>query len=166
MTTETSSNPANGLGVAGAEWLPIESAPRDGTHFLACTGGYGEHWTFNQRPPVVVHYWSNPGEEGFYLSTGLVDGSYNDVPLDLQWWKPLGLEPIAAVMIHAVNPGAAIGAGNRQRVLDWLLAHPGGTNVECAAALGLSVEAVGRHVKAIRAKWPLPPAPTPEARHD
>lgn len=32
---ETGANAANGLGVAGAAWLPIESAPKD-RYFLAC----------------------------------------------------------------------------------------------------------------------------------
>jgi hypothetical protein len=48
-------------------------------------------------------------------------------------------------------PGAIIGAANRQRVLDWLLANPGGTNMECSAEIGLSIMAVSRHVRAIRA---------------
>ena len=34
MVGETSANAANGLGVAGAAWLPIESAPKD-KYFLA-----------------------------------------------------------------------------------------------------------------------------------
>lgn len=57
------------------------------------------------------------------------------------------------------NPGAVIGAANRQRVLDWLMRHPGATNNECAKATGLSIMAVSRHVKAIRQLWPIDPRP-------
>lgn len=39
MTTETSANAANGLGVAGAAWLPIESAPKDGVIIDLWVGG-------------------------------------------------------------------------------------------------------------------------------
>lgn len=53
----------------------------------------------------------------------------------------------------------AIGHGNRVSVLCWLRDHPGGTNRECAKALGLSEMAVGRHVKAIRQEWRNEPAP-------
>lgn len=49
--------------------------------------------------------------------------------------------------------GAAIGAQNQERVRAWLAAHLGGTNGECAKALGLNVNAVGRHVRRIRAEW-------------
>lgn len=52
-----------------------------------------------------------------------------------------------------VCPGVIIGAANRKRVRSWLISHPGGTNGECASALGLSAMAVGRHVKHIRAEW-------------
>lgn len=51
------------------------------------------------------------------------------------------------------NPGEALGDLNRRRVRAWLRQHLGGTQRECAEALGLSVMAVGRHVKAIRAEW-------------
>lgn len=57
------------------------------------------------------------------------------------------------------NPGARIGAANRQRVLDWLMRHPGATNNECAKATGLSVMALSRHVRAIRDLWPIEPRP-------
>ncbi len=68
--------------------------PRDGRHLLVCRGLYSKFWTFFQSPPFVVHYWPNPGEAGFYLSHGLVEGSHNDVPQDFDWWlDPLGKEP-------------------------------------------------------------------------
>lgn len=53
------------------------------------------------------------------------------------------------------NPGAVIGAANRQRVLEYLLTHPGCKNSDCASATGLSIMAVSRHVKAIRELWPV-----------
>lgn len=52
-----------------------------------------------------------------------------------------------------------VGEANTQRVLAWLLSHPGGTNRECAEAVGLTEMAIGRHVKKIRAMWPIEPAP-------
>lgn len=61
------------------------------------------------------------------------------------------------------NPGARIGAANRQRVLDFLLAHPGCTNNDCASATGLSIMAVSRHVRAIRELWPITTEPRPAA---
>lgn len=77
-------------------WRLAESAPKDGTHILACRGPYNEHWGFDQSPPAVVHYWSNPGEEGFYLSHGLVDGSYNDAPFEFTHWRKLAEPPASA----------------------------------------------------------------------
>lgn len=74
------------------EWQSIETAPRDGTHILACdaTVAYDEHWTFNQRPPTVVHWWSNPGEEGFYTSVNELEPQE---PFRATHWKPLGPAP-------------------------------------------------------------------------
>jgi hypothetical protein len=54
---------------------------------------------------------------------------------------------------HYRNPGEAIGDLNRMAVRRWFEAHLCGTQRECAEALGLSIMAVGRHVKAIRAEW-------------
>ena len=69
-------------------------APRDGSHILVCCGPFSKNWTFAQRPPCVVHWWDNPGEEGFYLSHGLVENSYNDVPVEFTHWQLLhGTEP-------------------------------------------------------------------------
>jgi predicted ArsR family transcriptional regulator len=52
-----------------------------------------------------------------------------------------------------MGPGAQIGQSNREAVRDYFLTHIGATNVECAKALGLSVEAVGRHIKTLRREW-------------
>jgi hypothetical protein len=76
-----------------AEWLPIATAPRDGTHILVTclatsgpgSGGFGY---FNGKAVPfadVVHYWSVPGEEGFYPSNG-PDEPYTF----LTHWKPIG----------------------------------------------------------------------------
>lgn len=51
------------------------------------------------------------------------------------------------------NPGEQLGDHNLRRVRDWFAAHLCGTRVECAEALGLSVMAVSRHTKTIRAEW-------------
>lgn len=56
-------------------------------------------------------------------------------------------------MKHYRNPGEAIGDLNRAAVRRWFREHLCGTQRECAEALGLSVMAVSRHVKAIRADW-------------
>lgn len=52
-----------------------------------------------------------------------------------------------------LSPGAAIGLENRSRVRQFYAEHLGCTKTECAAALGLSVMAVGRHVATIRKDW-------------
>lgn len=54
---------------------------------------------------------------------------------------------------HYRNPGEAVGDLNRRRVLAWYRDHLGTTQRECAEALGLSVMAVNRHVKSMRAEW-------------
>lgn len=76
-----------------SQWETKDSAPKDGTHILVCFGFYSEQRTFAQSPPMVVHYWGNPGEEGFYLSTGIVQDSYNDKPVVFTHWRALGDEP-------------------------------------------------------------------------
>lgn len=75
-------------------WLPIESAPKDGTHVLACHGPYSATRGFNQGPPAVVHYWDEIGNEGFYLSLGAV-GQY-DRALPFTHWTPLPNPPVSA----------------------------------------------------------------------
>lgn len=56
---------------------------------------------------------------------------------------------LPAVALHRRR----IGEDNRARVRRFFARHLCATNRECAAALGLSVEAVGRHAAAIRAEW-------------
>lgn len=70
-------------------WRPSETAPKDGTHILVCLGPYAPGWNFNHRPPMVVHYWEYEGDSGFYLSTGIVADSYNDLPVKFTHWMPL-----------------------------------------------------------------------------
>jgi len=51
------------------------------------------------------------------------------------------------------NPGERLGAENRRNIKEWTASHPGGTQRECAKALGLSVTAVNRHFQKLRAAW-------------
>lgn len=50
-------------------------------------------------------------------------------------------------------PGYDIGRTNLEQVREFFASHLCATNRECAAALGLSVFAVGRHVRTIRSEW-------------
>jgi len=54
------------------------------------------------------------------------------------------------------GPGRAIGDANRARVFKFFVENPCHTQTECAAATGLSLLAVGRHVKSIREGWRPP----------
>ena len=74
-------------------WCPAETAPRDGTHILVCSGPYSASWGFDQAPPMVVHYFSDPKEPGFYPSHGIVQDSYNDAPVKFTHWRRLGEPP-------------------------------------------------------------------------
>jgi hypothetical protein len=51
------------------------------------------------------------------------------------------------------GPGKLTGYENRERVREYMLSHLGATNIECADALKMSAEAVGRHIKHLRAEW-------------
>jgi hypothetical protein len=76
-----------------SRWRDISTAPKDGSHFLACDARvpYGPQWGFNQRPPTVVHWWGNPGEEGFYTSVNELEPQE---PFAATHWQPLPLPPI------------------------------------------------------------------------
>lgn len=54
---------------------------------------------------------------------------------------------------HPETPQEREGRENLARVRRWYQTHLGGKQRECAEALGLSVMAVNRHVKALRAEW-------------
>lgn len=58
--------------------------------------------------------------------------------------------------IKSRHPGYNIGLNNLERIRAFFASHLCATNVECGEALGISVEAVGRHVKKIRAEWSKP----------
>ena len=49
--------------------------------------------------------------------------------------------------------GGDVGKVNYATVRAWFLARPCASNREAAAALSLSIMAIGRHVKKIRAEW-------------
>jgi len=68
-----------GFGICGGTW-------RDGgERRMEIVGGKRQDWC------AVVHYWSNPGEEGFYLSTGASD-PMDDRPMRFTHWMPLPTE--------------------------------------------------------------------------
>ncbi len=46
-----------------------------------------------------------------------------------------------------------LGAANLAAVRAYFSSHLCATNIECSIALGISVFAVGRHVRTIRAEW-------------
>lgn len=71
----------------GTQWSTHDTAPKDGRHILVTDkgrGGFGTCGGERQDWCAVVHYWSNPGEEGFYLSSGA-----DDNPKPFTHWMPL-----------------------------------------------------------------------------
>lgn len=84
-------------GPAEVGWRPIESAPRDGTHIRALQEGTTFGWWDGRQAPeiqTVVHWWGNPGEEGFYTSVNELEPQQ---PFQATHWRPLdGLPPSPA----------------------------------------------------------------------
>jgi len=74
-------------------WRPIKSAPKDGSHILAIAmkppgfGYFDGEWVPAQ---TVIHWWGNPGEEGFYTS---VNEIAPERPFPATHWAPLPKAP-------------------------------------------------------------------------
>lgn len=68
-------------------WNKEDSAPKTGEHILVAIfpeHGFGKCGGKFQSWMDVVHYWDNPGEEGFYMSNGP-----GDFPVNFTHWMPL-----------------------------------------------------------------------------
>lgn len=72
----------DGLLASCGEWLPIESAPRDGALYLAANG-HGEQWTENAPPNCKAGRWH------------LIDGEWRGASErhDATHWRPLPTPP-------------------------------------------------------------------------
>jgi len=69
-----------------SRWQPIETAPKDGSHILACRIPIGIRVTVNTHPPTVVHWFDDPDHPGFYTS---VNEMAPNNPFDPTHWQPL-----------------------------------------------------------------------------
>jgi len=72
-------------------WRPIETAPKDGTHILACRIPIGIRVTIQTSPPTVVHWFDDPEDPGFYTS---VNERAPERPFNPTHWQPL--DPLPA----------------------------------------------------------------------
>lgn len=75
-----------------SEWQPIASAPKDGSHILACRIPFGIRVTINTNPPTVVHWFDDPELPGFYTS---VNELAPERPFEATHWMPLPQLPLA-----------------------------------------------------------------------
>lgn len=80
-----------GWNARASQWRDIETAPKDGTHIMACRGPFTSNWTFAQAPAYVCHWWNNPGEEGWYLSSG----DSGQISWHPTHWQPLPQPPVS-----------------------------------------------------------------------
>lgn len=74
-------------------WQPIETAPKNGTHILACISDRPFGWRdLKALPPIqtVVHWYDDPDEPGFYTS---VNEIAPDNPFSATHWRPLPAPP-------------------------------------------------------------------------
>lgn len=67
---------------AMSNWQSIDTAPKDGSHILACRIPIGIRVTVNTHPPTVVHWF----DDGFYTS---VNEMAPERPYDPTHWQPL-----------------------------------------------------------------------------
>lgn len=73
-------------------WCLAESAPKTGEHILVSNHGRGDFGMCGGKTQdfcAVVHYWDNPGEEGFYLSNGYPHPEDVETPIHFTHWLPL-----------------------------------------------------------------------------
>ena len=83
------------------EWMPIESAPMDGTPLLLYCGGMNSWNRLNGMPDIVVGIWTNNAwGAGWYSDVGDVDQGYESTGayfehenLHPSHWMPLPPTP-------------------------------------------------------------------------
>jgi len=93
-------------------WQLAESAPKTGEHILVSNVGRGDFGTcggVQQDYTAIVHWWDNPGEEGFYLSNGYPHDASEETPITFTHWAPLtgknlGESLLARAALGAVAP--------------------------------------------------------------
>lgn len=72
-----------------ADWQPIKTAPKDGTHILAYRLPIGIRVTNMTNPPTVVHWF----DDGFYTSVNELAPEH---PFNPTHWMPLPSPPVAS----------------------------------------------------------------------
>ena len=87
MTNEkTPDSAASALSAGLGVWLPIETAPKDGTHVLIKPKKYGYMNGNQQSPPCVAHWFVDPDLGGYWV----ISVSNIDIP---GFWMPLPEAP-------------------------------------------------------------------------